>query len=158
MDAYSRYLQSKHWKAFRFLALEHCGNKCSLCGSTDNLTVHHKHYETIGDEKFDDVEVLCRQCHKLRENNSGYITIDIEIVKKIDAKSLQLYLLMKSNMFLNKQDYCEISYEAIGKIMGCSIRSCSFVKDLIEKYHLLRREHTKTVNRYYLTHPDNWTL
>ena len=28
------------------------------------LEVHHRHYDTLGNERLDDVEVLCSSCHR----------------------------------------------------------------------------------------------
>jgi hypothetical protein len=37
--------------------------QCQRCGSKNGLEVHHKSYERLGDERDDDLEALCRQCH-----------------------------------------------------------------------------------------------
>ncbi len=34
------------------------------CLITDKLELHHKHYDTLGDESDEDVEILCEFCHK----------------------------------------------------------------------------------------------
>lgn len=61
---YSRYLRSPHWKAKRLEALEHYGNRCSVCGSRDDLQVHHKHYGSLKHEAMNDLEILCVGCHE----------------------------------------------------------------------------------------------
>ena len=41
-------------------------HKCSVCGSTEDLCVHHKIKMKPSDEKYNDTEnliVLCRKCH-----------------------------------------------------------------------------------------------
>jgi len=60
---YKEYLQSNHWKAMRKRQLKLANYKCGLCNSKDNLNVHHKTYENRGDEKDEDLIVLCQECH-----------------------------------------------------------------------------------------------
>lgn len=62
---YKLYLQTEHWKHFRAEALKHEQYKCQLCNSKDKeLNVHHRSYENIGRETFNDVIVLCKDCHE----------------------------------------------------------------------------------------------
>lgn len=65
-DNYEEYLQSKHWKQIRAIMLNKFG-KCQVCGSIDNLEVHHNSYEHVGEEKnhLEDLVVLCHDCHSL---------------------------------------------------------------------------------------------
>jgi hypothetical protein len=61
----STYLQSPHWKTMRRVAKKLLGNTCALCGRAERLAVHHRHYETLGDEHpLHDLLVLCFGCHK----------------------------------------------------------------------------------------------
>jgi 5-methylcytosine-specific restriction endonuclease McrA len=62
---YTQYLKSDHWKAIRSIALEIAEHKCQLCGSDENLNVHHRSYKYKGDEHnhMSDVIVLCNHCH-----------------------------------------------------------------------------------------------
>jgi hypothetical protein len=58
------FYTSNEWYEMRNGAIEHFG-ECNKCGSRDRLTVHHRHYRTFGgNEKLDDLEVLCFDCHK----------------------------------------------------------------------------------------------
>jgi hypothetical protein len=73
-DYETKYLYSPHWRAFRELALDaqkkRLGrNICERC-STDTserfsheLHIHHRTYERLGEERLEDVEILCRECH-----------------------------------------------------------------------------------------------
>lgn len=57
------YLQSPVWKAKRQEALAHYGCICGRCGEYGS-DVHHKTYDRVGgNEKMEDLEVLCRACH-----------------------------------------------------------------------------------------------
>jgi 5-methylcytosine-specific restriction endonuclease McrA len=61
---YGTYILSPEWKRKRQWALEFWGNRCSLCNSPENLQVHHRTYERLGDEAITDLIVLCDGCHK----------------------------------------------------------------------------------------------
>lgn len=66
---YNEYLLTDHWVHFRKETLKFFGHKCSLCNAKDKeLHVHHKTYENRGRETFNDVVVLCSDCHELVHN------------------------------------------------------------------------------------------
>ena len=60
---YRAVLKSERWKALRQRLLQkHVG--CQRCKAvTTDLEVHHKHYNSLGSETEDDVELLCKPCH-----------------------------------------------------------------------------------------------
>ncbi|MGX4600785.1 hypothetical protein [Faecalimicrobium sp. JNUCC 81] len=58
---YDNYLNSIHFKLFKEKALSYYNNKCVLCGSSDNLEVHHVN-KKFGRENLDDVFVVCSDC------------------------------------------------------------------------------------------------
>lgn len=67
---YEGFMKSRTWKNIKLAKLEAVGWKCERCGRDVNdpveisLDVHHKTYERFGgDERMDDLEVLCRFCH-----------------------------------------------------------------------------------------------
>lgn len=62
---YSAYLQSAHWNARRKTALKMASHRCQVCNSTEQLDVHHRTYIRRGEERADDLLVLCRTCHDL---------------------------------------------------------------------------------------------
>jgi len=79
---HQKYLRSSHWIAFRKAAILNAGSRCqfksvveisdysgfsSRCEHTGRLDVHHLHYDSLWNEKFSDVEVLCRFHHLIRE-------------------------------------------------------------------------------------------
>jgi len=61
---YTEYLQTKHWKDIRKKALIRGNKKCRMCGSKENLQVHHNTYKNIGNERDEDLTVLCKECHE----------------------------------------------------------------------------------------------
>lgn len=60
--SYPQYLLSDWWGNKRRMALA-LQDKCQRCGFKDQLDVHHLTYENLGDEKDEDLIVLCRRCH-----------------------------------------------------------------------------------------------
>jgi len=64
-DYYDAYLVSLRWALLRVKALTKVNYKCVACESTDTLQLHHRHYQTLGEESLDDVVILCKKCHDL---------------------------------------------------------------------------------------------
>lgn len=60
---YYSYLKSQDWKSKRKYALEFYGYTCNLCGSKNNLEVHHRTYKNLGKEAMEDLMLLCESCH-----------------------------------------------------------------------------------------------
>lgn len=65
-ENYEEYLTSKQWKQIRAMMFNKI-HKCQLCGSKENLEIHHNSYEHVGEEKnhLEDLVVLCHDCHSL---------------------------------------------------------------------------------------------
>jgi hypothetical protein len=61
---YHNYLQTSEWYDKRNQVLRFSNHKCNRCKETENLQVHHLNYNSIGDESLNDLEVVCRSCHK----------------------------------------------------------------------------------------------
>lgn len=65
-----RYAEES-WRIFAVSAIDAAGYRCQRCHRGQDelvslglrLEVHHKHYDSLGRETFDDVEVLCSECH-----------------------------------------------------------------------------------------------
>ena len=55
---------SAEWRSLRLNVLYLRNNRCELCGSQSNLTVHHKTYShgIICPPQY--LQVLCLKCHK----------------------------------------------------------------------------------------------
>ena len=60
---YDEYLLTDHWKELRKRIHAKYNNKCAICGSSDNLEVHHITYERKGEELDEDLALLCKKCH-----------------------------------------------------------------------------------------------
>lgn len=66
---YWEYIKTAHWQAIRAQAVERDGNRCRVCNSPDNLNVHHRSYERLGQELPDDLTTLCQSCHEMFHTN-----------------------------------------------------------------------------------------
>lgn len=61
---YSTYLRTKHWMRFKEEALKNTSYKCQACNiNTTDLSVYHKSTNNLGRETFDDIIILCENCH-----------------------------------------------------------------------------------------------
>lgn len=89
---YKSYLQSEHWKNIRQRHYEDENNRrCCLCGSRENLQVHHKFYrkQSYGSVLGRENEVknllctLCSSCHHLwhKHHNNLKIKKNVYLVK-----------------------------------------------------------------------------
>lgn len=61
---YKEFLATPYWKAIaEYKKNQH--KKCQLCGSIENLNVHHSNYRILGEEifKMQELTVLCDKCH-----------------------------------------------------------------------------------------------
>lgn len=89
---YTKYLQSRHWQAFRLKALRHYGKKCHLCGTKEvpYFHVHHLTYERVGEEKLSDVVVLCEECHN-EVHRTGFV------IKPVMKKATKKHFVNRRN-------------------------------------------------------------
>lgn len=63
-EKYRAYLLSPAWRDFRGRVMKDRGDACEKCGSEHQLQIHHLTYDRIFNEEPEDVQVLCRKCHK----------------------------------------------------------------------------------------------
>lgn len=67
---YTKHINSDRWERRRQQAIQDVGGTCQfikngkLCGSTDRIQVHHLSYDNLGNEKPEDLLVVCRECHR----------------------------------------------------------------------------------------------
>lgn len=67
-DAYYEYLKSNRWRVLRTRRLVLDDFRCALCGSANQLHVHHIYYPVeYGTENINDLITLCQTCHGLIE-------------------------------------------------------------------------------------------
>lgn len=61
---YQSYLRSGKWERIRNKMFELRGRKCERCENKAELHIHHLHYQTIFNERPEDLMILCSNCHK----------------------------------------------------------------------------------------------
>lgn len=75
---YVDYIQSEDWKAIAEERKRIDGNKCVLCGRSDNLQVHHRSYKNLGHEDvMNDLVTLCQDCHEFVHENKDEVICGI---------------------------------------------------------------------------------
>lgn len=70
---YGEYLQTDYWKKVREAKFDQVGRKCQICGCTERLEIHHKHYKYRGKElrNLKCLMVLCRKHHQMMHDISS---------------------------------------------------------------------------------------
>lgn len=64
---YFQFLHSPEWRLISEERKRLDGNKCSICGSTEELEVHHLEYENdkrYGILRLSKLTTLCHKCHQ----------------------------------------------------------------------------------------------
>lgn len=67
-NTYAEYLESPRWLRTRDEIFERDGHRCTECGSTTQLIVHHRTYVRVGRERPEDLTTLCHGCHAVVHN------------------------------------------------------------------------------------------
>ena len=61
--SYDEFLNTEEWRQVAAMVKDRDGNKCVICGSTENLNAHHIGYD--GDRMDEnDIVTLCNRCHE----------------------------------------------------------------------------------------------
>lgn len=69
---YHEYIKTEAWRERAEAAKQRVGHRCQICNrpaTRVTLDVHHRTYERLGNERPEDLTVLCRGCHELYEKN-----------------------------------------------------------------------------------------
>jgi len=76
-EQYQVYLQSPHWKQLRAEKWKRSHKRCGICGSKEQLQVHHMVYRQIYDVQLTDLRVLCDTCHETTHRliNAGRLDV-----------------------------------------------------------------------------------
>jgi hypothetical protein len=109
--SYEDYLQSAYWKAVRNKVMIRDRSTCTICGSKEQVIVHHLHYKTVRNELGDlsCVTTLCADCHADKHPH----LLD-DRVKSIGSKHRVIALLKQLS------DFCpdDVSVEKMEVIQG----------------------------------------
>lgn len=96
------YLNSEHWLEFARIVREFWGNKCVMCNKSAK-DVHHRTYERLGNERLQDVVLLCRDCHDKHHEKSDNDS-DVTISAVVDDVCENNILLMLTRLYLIERD------------------------------------------------------
>jgi 5-methylcytosine-specific restriction protein A len=83
------YLHSDHWRDLRATALELAKHRCKSCGCGGVLDVDHIRYRSIYNVTQDDLQVLCRRCHKAEHEDRKDIRQANRKPRRQKSKELQ---------------------------------------------------------------------
>lgn len=68
---YYEYIKSQEWREKAEEAKARAGNRCQVCNRSRaevQLDAHHRTYDRLGNERPEDITVLCRDCHQIYED------------------------------------------------------------------------------------------
>lgn len=127
---YDEYLKSDVWQIRRAMALERAGYKCHVCGERENLNVHHKTYEHLGNELPEELVVLCRTHHWMEHNPGEIVPVDINKKKtksprKINTESKCKYfahVLRKMDGIVSSCDQSNMPLDKLRKLLDWEAR------------------------------------
>ncbi len=111
---YFQFLHSPEWRLISEERKRLDGNKCSICGSTEELEVHHLEYEN--DKRYGILRLskLTTLCHKCHQEEHGFLKWCGHCAwgNRFDTEERTFYLCLqeKADEFgqaMNKTDGCE---------------------------------------------------
>ena len=98
-EEYQEYLQSEHWLSVREERKKIDNYRCILCGSSENINVHHLSYENIGEENiYLDLLTLCKRCHFLLHDAIGEAKPKVEQCHEEFKTKLRIYVENNADM------------------------------------------------------------
>lgn len=108
---YEEYIQSPEWRERAEKIRAEYDNKCYICGSSNNLHIHHISYKRLGSEIDRDVVCLCRDCHmKVHEIKDA--------VRDIYGEGLYALDKWRDEMLLQHQEFLEFFHTTYTKMQN----------------------------------------
>lgn len=144
------YLKSPHWKDLRKQVFISQGKQCSKCPATKRLDVHHLQYKSIFDVLLEDLQVLCRPCHR-KEHPEKRKTKKAKVVQTaVEGKGLKWEPILFQMMRNAKRKDPTLESRCIKKLIKRyrDKLSPSQAKMLQDKRNHLRKEHKKAVAQH----------
>ena len=107
---YQEYLNGNHWQSVRARYYESkqvtkVKDKvvCVRCLQSRPLSLHHRTYERLGNERLRDLILLCQECHTLTHKIERYLSVNLwnaHLVKIKKRKRVGLALLIAYLLFI----------------------------------------------------------
>jgi hypothetical protein len=77
---YRKYIDSSIWRERSRAAMHRVHYRCNLCGATGKkLNAHHNTYDNLGNEKPEDLTVLCVDCHTAHHGKLPLPPVDSQL-------------------------------------------------------------------------------
>lgn len=98
---YRDFLASAEWQETRALIIDMDGGRCRICGSTEDLAVHHFSYNEDW-LKCTNLITVCRRCHEILtravEEARGlrYSLVDFKNTSTVDAAAQRLLMAIRA--------------------------------------------------------------
>ena len=88
---YEAYITSFDWWLKSKEALERAGYRCERCGAGKPLEVHHLTYERLGEERPEDLLVVCPDCHEREDTARTQRTATAHWWARVDGWATKRY-------------------------------------------------------------------
>ena len=76
---YEEYLKTNRWKKKR-KQVRRLYKRCMICGSIDNLQVHHRGLSTVGRENvYTDLSLFCKKCTSLFPERENPVVVTVKL-------------------------------------------------------------------------------
>jgi predicted phage replisome organizer len=160
----TRFIDEKRYGGNGKLVWERAKGKCEVCGSEENLCIHHNNEYS---NKLEDLVLVCRSCHRKIETNKITVgnfptcpskSIDIELEKDLDKEIKEKECIEKDttpfDTFISKYSINVDNYSAMITEMDFNLLDKAFSESnwLCENYVSLSRickDYEKIVGGYY---------
>ena len=117
-DEYAQYLKSDHWLKISQERKDMDDHHCQLCGSTDNLQVHHISYKRLWCEIVDlDLVTLCKTCH--------FMLHDALSKREEDVKTVEDLFVHRFEQMLSESEEARKIYEQYAEQKGMIMAYCA---------------------------------
>lgn len=142
-DKKERNIKKKE-NGYRKLAFDNLPNKCRICGTNKDLTVHHEDWDKHNNS-IDNLSILCFDCHmnlhqkkRLNKKTLEIISLRKQLAKKDSSYSKKLNLYSRHNKLLQ---------EKLKKRLNVQRRNHDFVQVLKDNFPEIHKE---VINIYKL--------
>ena len=123
-NSYEEFLNTEEWKQVAEMVKDRDGNKCVICGSTENLNAHHIGYD--GDYlNENDIVTLCNRCHECLHDG-------IETMR--EAVSIGVYQMLSDKLSDIVLDFYKRSFtKSVGRFEVCNHENFLKLQAVLDK-------------------------